>query len=117
MKQLLLISTYISLLLNSCQKEKLPKLTQEGKNTFGCKVNGKNWVPHGGGGFGGVQPVDGGYQATYNFNTTRNNVFIRAYDGNSSIFLYLRSVEQPGTYLLNSNTLNMPDEKDPLNYG
>lgn len=45
----------------ACQKEKLPKLTEEGKNTFGCKVNGKNWVPHGGGGFSGIPPVDGGF--------------------------------------------------------
>jgi hypothetical protein len=25
----------------------LPPATQEGKNTFGCKINGKNWVPGG----------------------------------------------------------------------
>ncbi|HEY2722945.1 MAG TPA: hypothetical protein VGI82_14530, partial [Chitinophagaceae bacterium] len=35
-----------------CRKDKvgntieLPPITQEGRNTFGCKVNGKVWVPH-----------------------------------------------------------------------
>jgi hypothetical protein len=35
-----------------CRKEKntppveLPPITQEGKNTFGCKVNGEIWVPY-----------------------------------------------------------------------
>ncbi len=33
------------LLLLSCKKEKLPKPTQQGKNTFGCKVDGKLFVP------------------------------------------------------------------------
>jgi hypothetical protein len=28
----------------------LPPITTEGKNTFGCKVNGKIWLPKGGGG-------------------------------------------------------------------
>jgi hypothetical protein len=30
----------------------LPPITQEGKNTFGCKINGKNWVPGGDLGWG-----------------------------------------------------------------
>ncbi|RYE18438.1 MAG: hypothetical protein EOP51_21960 [Sphingobacteriales bacterium] len=40
------------LLLTACSKDDdtnspdtLPPATQEGKNTFGCKVNGRNWVP------------------------------------------------------------------------
>ena len=40
-------------LLWSCRKEKvrpidkLPPITQEGKNTFGCLVNGEAWIPKG----------------------------------------------------------------------
>ncbi|MFZ6011014.1 MAG: hypothetical protein ACOYXT_11775, partial [Bacteroidota bacterium] len=30
---------------NLTELEKLPPATQEGKNTFGCLVNGKAWVP------------------------------------------------------------------------
>lgn len=29
----------------SCQKEKLPKATEKGANTFGCKIDGKVFVP------------------------------------------------------------------------
>jgi hypothetical protein len=31
--------------LMSCSKEKLPKATQQGKNTFGCKIDGKVFLP------------------------------------------------------------------------
>jgi hypothetical protein len=31
------------------EEDKLPPATQEGKNTFGCLVNGKAWKPKGGG--------------------------------------------------------------------
>lgn len=89
---LTIMATTISL---SCSKDQLPGVTQEGNNTFGCKINGKNWVPHGGGGFSGIDPVYGGYQATYSFSTTSNNVFIEAYEGKSSINIYLRSVVHP----------------------
>ena len=37
----------VALLFNSCKKDPLPKPTQEGLNTFGCKINGKNYVPKG----------------------------------------------------------------------
>jgi hypothetical protein len=33
------------LFLSFCNKEKLPKATKEGKNTFGCKVDGKVFIP------------------------------------------------------------------------
>lgn len=116
---LFLVSSLIlnALLFSRCTKEKLPKATQEGKNTFGCKVNGKNWVPQGGGPFSGLEPVNGGYQATYNFNITKNNVFIRAYNGESSINIYLRSVERTGVYPLNFDTGSSPNYRNPDNYG
>ena len=31
--------------ITSCSKEKLPKATQQGKNTFGCKIDGKIFLP------------------------------------------------------------------------
>lgn len=117
MKYPLLISACAFFLLISCQKEKLPKLTEEGKNTFGCKINGKNWVPHGTGAFGGSEPLNGGYLATYSFNTTSNNVQITAYDKSIIIELYIRDVKQPGLYLLNFNTLDFTNTNNPANYG
>lgn len=111
---LTIVATSLSL---SCSKDRLPEVTQEGKNTFGCKINGKNWVPHGGGAFSGVDPVYGDYLATYSFNTTSNNVFIRAYDGKANINIYLRSVEKPGLYPLINNTLDLNNQRNPYNYG
>jgi len=74
-------------------------------------------VPHGGGGFSGIEPVNGGYQATYSFNTTSNNVFILAYNGKTNINIYLRSVEKTGIYPLNYNTFDVTNQQDPFNYG
>lgn len=58
MKQLLLLITSVLLLSAGCKKNKptepakaedqLPPETQTGANTFGCKVNGKVWLPKGG---------------------------------------------------------------------
>ena len=31
---------------NNCPELKLPPLTTEGLNTFGCKIDGEIWVPH-----------------------------------------------------------------------
>ena len=32
--------------IKSIPENKLPPVTQEGKNTFGCRVNGVNWTPY-----------------------------------------------------------------------
>lgn len=37
----------IALLFYGCGKDPLPKPTTEGRNTFGCKINGKAWEPAG----------------------------------------------------------------------
>lgn len=38
------------LIINGCKKQshppELPPITQEGLNTFGCKINGEVWVPY-----------------------------------------------------------------------
>lgn len=54
MKSILLLALSITMLSNSCKKEKspnpvlqLPSETQTGKNTFGCKINGEVWLPKG----------------------------------------------------------------------
>ena len=100
--------------LSSCQKEKLPKPSQSGKNTFGCKINGKNWVPHGTGGFGRIGPVSGGFFYSAN---NRPDVWIRAYDDRTSIHIFLNNVTTTGEYLLNQNTQPLPPMTHPANYG
>lgn len=41
---IVLITTSL-LLLASCSKNKLPRPTESGKNTFGCKIDGKVFLP------------------------------------------------------------------------
>jgi hypothetical protein len=96
--------------VNACQKEKLPRSTQEGKNTFGCKVNGKNWVPKGGGPFSGINPTYGGFW--YGF----NQIYVEAYDKDETIQIYLRNMFSTGEYSLNFNTIPQPDNLYPDNY-
>jgi hypothetical protein len=47
-----------TLLSLSCKKDKLPKATQEGKNTFGCKVDGEIYIAQIQGiSFSGAKPI------------------------------------------------------------
>jgi hypothetical protein len=64
----LLLGLILAYSLNSCnwfkdpEPTELPPITQEGKNTFGCKVNGKVWIPNGfSNGFGNPTPPISGY--------------------------------------------------------
>ncbi len=114
-----IITLYFILLSTFCQlsEGKATEANTGRKNTFGCKINGKNWVPSGGGGFSGIKPLSGGYLATYPFNTTSNNIRITAYDESTSIEFYLRDVKQADVYLLNYNTLDFINTQNPQNYG
>lgn len=49
LKNLLLIVAITATSLTSCKKSKpevLPEITQEGKNTFGCLIDGQVFLPH-----------------------------------------------------------------------
>src|SRR5437773_8453594 len=99
---LLLCSLFLS---NSCRKQKneeqLPPATQTGANTFGCLVDGKVWIPTGGGAGSGINPTSGGFFGTPD---GKRNIYIKAYSHNDSIDIYLKQIAQPGTYYLNQNT-------------
>lgn len=72
MKHNLRISIFVSIFLTlafSCKKnppvdptEVLPALTHEGKNTFGCKVNGEIWIPEANFTIGGPIAIDMTYK-------------------------------------------------------
>lgn len=114
------LSVVTLLLLSACKKDDgLPPATQEGKNTFGCKVNGKAWVPNGGSGFMGAKAIEGGFYDVYKRNSfeKRLGVYIRAHMKNGEyINLYLQE-SQVGKYQLNKNTSILPNDFYPENYG
>ncbi len=80
-----LLSAFVLLIvLFSCKKDDLlPAATQNGANTFGCKVNGKTWIPDGGGGFSGIKPVQGGIGVSP-VNPSIYNILIRTYRNNKT---------------------------------
>lgn len=115
-----LVSIIGLLLVTACQKDKLPPETQEGKNTFGCKINGKNWVPTGTPGkpSGGRYPgVNGGYDGSVLPDFPKWNVYLRLYREDESFFIYLNKVIKPGKYLLEYTTETRPNKVFPFNYG
>lgn len=44
-KVILLLVVSLPFILTSCNKDKLPKATEKGKNTFGCKIDGQIFLP------------------------------------------------------------------------
>lgn len=46
---------------NQPEEDEFPPLTHEGKNTFGCKVNGENWVAKTSFSISGPVPLHGSY--------------------------------------------------------
>ena len=115
------LTLLLSCWLLTCQpKDILPAATEEGKNTFGCKINGKSWVPDGyGSGFGRIKGIQGGILmiALNNSNAFQNGLFITTIskDG-QALDLYLDDL-RIGVHQLNEITSPKPNALRPRNYG
>jgi Family of unknown function (DUF6252) len=96
-----------SLIFFSCKKEvsELPPATQTGANTFGCKIDGKFWVP---GGFG-IIPTAPTLEAWllpgYDIRINARN--FSSSPTESEFELLIKAVTAPGPYLLNT-TVSYP---------
>jgi hypothetical protein len=55
--QISLLPVLLLLLTTCTQPDPLPEATQGGKQTFGCRVNGKPFVPDGGTGWNAAKPI------------------------------------------------------------
>jgi hypothetical protein len=98
-------------------KGPLPKPTQEGKNTLGCRLDGKKWIPNGlpgAPGGGRSAPVLGGYQKP--IAGIKWFVHIQSYRDQEGVILFLRDVVKPGVYELNQATETFPRALTPSNY-
>ena len=115
---LLLLPLCFLLLSNSCSKSKsenqLPPATQTGANSFGCLIDGKVWIPTGGGIGSGVNPTSGGFFRDINGEL---NIYIKAYTSNDYFHIYLKKKTTAGTYVLNKNTSVRPGAILPESYG
>lgn len=106
-KNILLCGLSFLLLLSSCSKEvdELPPATQTGANTFGVKINGKNWVPA----RFGIVPATNLLEASW---TGPESVIIYARNFSASptetVFeIQISNLTGPGTYYFNQ-TITKP---------
>ena len=99
---------FLSLLLFSCE-EKLPKPTQEGSNTFGCKVDGKTWIPNGGSGFMPAKPINGGFFRIDPNNPSKIGVYITTYNKEGEMLQIFLTQSVVGEYNINQNTQIYPN--------
>lgn len=105
-------------LLWACQKDKLPKPTQDGKNTFGCRINGKNWVPNGGVGYSGLKPIAGGFVAMYDEQKKEfRAIEIKAHSRDGRVVGFYLNNTRTGIHDLNQSTAIRPFTFVPKNYG
>jgi hypothetical protein len=124
--KLFIIIPLIFLLISSCKKHEdneLPAATQTGANTFGCKINGVNWVANGSNDSfypqalqGGIRVIDTSLSGT--LNQFKRQLLIRAYNKDKSSFnLVIGKEPFANTYLINKTTIPEPAESNYINYG
>ncbi|MDQ6482152.1 DUF6252 family protein [Dyadobacter sp. LHD-138] len=116
-KNVIAVNAMIMLIFWACDKgPELTPITQEGKNTFSCKVNGKVWIPDGRGSiFVIIKAINGGFLR--NSLTDSVNVSIITYmSTGEEIDIYLRSFEV-GVHQLNKSTKKRGEAFNPQSYG
>jgi hypothetical protein len=118
MKNIHLYTTTLAVLMLLCGCDKGPELTpttQEGKNTFSCKVNGKLWIPDGTGDwFGVAKAINGGF--TIN-NADERTIYLRTYkQDKTEVYIFLKTVTV-GAHELNHDTYRIDRDFFPENYG
>lgn len=119
MKNLLFACSF--LLLLACCKDKnpepeLPPVTTTGANTFGCKVNGKVWLPSPRP-KGNLPQIEGGIKTRYDSVGPEKNwydllIFADKND-NTGVSIYLSRINSTGIYLLNRDTYQWPESPQP----
>ncbi|WP_304067358.1 DUF6252 family protein [Pedobacter glucosidilyticus] len=114
LKYIIILISYFSLSASSCKKDKtgidaLPAATQEGRNTFGCLVNGEVFIARSRGGFG--PPY---FECDYSFISGTNSFrfYLRGTDkirssNSNSIIIY-----STGISLISDTKLNLEELKD-----
>jgi Family of unknown function (DUF6252) len=97
------------------QTDVLPQATQEGKNTFGCLIDGKAYVPDGGGSFSGIKPVNGGLSGIPSV-PNKTGIYIRAYSRDGKELVIFINDNKVANYVLNTNTQTRPASLNSKDY-
>ena len=86
----------------SCKKDMLPKATDVGANTFGCKINGLDFTPNVNSGYGGPALyggiIENGTNGYYAYVSGRNTTITPEI----AIDIHIERFDGPGRYDLNS---------------
>jgi hypothetical protein len=99
-----LFSLSLCVLLSGCCKkdtpqplDQLPAATQEGKNTFGCLLNGQAWTPKG---YNGTSNYSVSYDPTFNGGSFDIAVYRLDKNNNQYLYIYSDGINVIGTYSL-----------------
>jgi hypothetical protein len=99
-----LFSLSLCVLLSGCCKkdtpqplDQLPAATQEGKNTFGCLLNGQAWTPKG---YNGTSNYSVSYDPTFNGGSFDIAVYRLDKDNTQYLYIYSDGINAIGTYSL-----------------
>ena len=99
-----LLPLCLALLFWACQpKDPLPRATQFGANTFGCKINGKTYIPDGGGGFSGLKPIYGGFYGVQS-NPVKRGIYIQTSESSGQRLDLFIADYKLGVYEFNKDT-------------
>jgi hypothetical protein len=95
--------------------EQLPPATQTGANTFGCLIDGKPWIPNGGGAFSGIKPISAVNGVENRFLVVSANANIA--DNSETLSICFNDYKVLGEKSLLFDTQKYPDIITPKNYG
>ena len=111
------VTLAVLLFFPGCDKgPDLTPVTQEGRNTFSCKVNGKVWIPNGSSDWFGLDKAINGGFAGYGSNNPPT-IYLRAYSTNKiGLHIFLKTIEV-GIHELNQDTHTIERYRFPENYG
>ena len=92
------IAAFLLVHLFSCEQEEvLPHATQEGKNTFGCLINGDVWVPKG---YNGTPKLDLSYDPGYAGGALNLNAYRISGENREYLTIFASEVKSKGVYEL-----------------
>lgn len=108
---ILLLTTTCGCVKDRLEEDQLPPITQTGKNTFGCVIDGQVLIPKDGGGLNlsGISNRSKSFTAFFPSDNT-NNLTITVYNARDkaggAIYIYIYDLNKVGTYTLRNSEIS-----------